>query len=206
MQPPVPHQHVRIAGRTVQVRRVCVEPDDRGGQLGVRLLRDRVEHHRSGQVVEREIEPGTGLDQMLDFRIRLGAGEVRIEVDENDLRHRQAQRAADLSCHHLGDERLGSLARAAELEHVQPVVVGLDDRRERAPFAQRSNVPGGGDGPQAHRCVKCSPTSMPRTGERGAGAAAPARRTRNPFTSDDTKPPLHDTSERRSASKLSACK
>ncbi len=50
----------------------------------------------------------------------------------------------------FGDQRPGALAGAAELEHVQAVVVGLDHGRQRATFAQRRDVAGGGDGAQGH--------------------------------------------------------
>ena len=48
----------------------------------------------------------------------------------------------------LGDERLRALARAAELQDVQAVVVGLDEPGHRAALAQRRDVAGGGHRPR----------------------------------------------------------
>ena len=45
----------------------------------------------------------------------------------------------------LGDERLRPLAGAAELQHVEPVVVGLHEARQRAALAQRRHVAGRDD-------------------------------------------------------------
>ena len=56
--------------------------------------------------------------------------------------------ARDLAGDELGDQRLRSLPGAAELEHVHAVVVGLDDRGQRAALAQRRDVARGGDGAQ----------------------------------------------------------
>ena len=115
-------------------------------------VRHRIERHRAGQVVERDIEPAARADQVLDLRIGLGAREVRIELDQHDLRHRQAGGAADLAGEQLRDQRLRSLAGAAELEHVHAVVVRLDDRGHGATLAQRRDVARDGDGAQRAHC------------------------------------------------------
>ncbi len=47
----------------------------------------------------------------------------------DELGHEQAEPARELADDHLGDERPQALAGAAELDHVQPVVVGLDEAR-----------------------------------------------------------------------------
>ena len=49
---------------------------------------------------------------------------------------------------HLGDQRLQPLAGAAELDDVQPVVVGLDEAGHRAALAQRRDVARGAHGAQ----------------------------------------------------------
>ena len=53
--------------------------------------------------------------------------ERRVELDQHELGHRQAERAGQLPGHDLRRQRLRTLARAAELEDVEAVVVGLDD-------------------------------------------------------------------------------
>ena len=75
-------------------------------------------------------------------------------------------RARQLADHDLGRERLRALAGAAELDHVQAVVVGLHDRRQRAALAQRGHVAGGGHGPQhgwhdGARCRRCCGSRPP---------------------------------------------
>ena len=89
--------------------------------------------------------PGGRDDQVLDLRVRLGGGERRIELDEHELGHRQTEAAGQLPRHDLGGQRLRPLPGAAELAHVQAVVVGLDDRGQRAPFPKGRDVAGGGD-------------------------------------------------------------
>ena len=85
----MPHQHVRVARRTVDVGHVRVEPDDRRGEIRVGLLCNRVKCDGTGQVVEPEIEAGTRPDQVLDLRVGLGAGEGGVEFNKDDLRYWQ---------------------------------------------------------------------------------------------------------------------
>jgi len=143
----VPDQHVGVARRSIEVGDESVEPDDARRELGVGLPGERVERDRAGQVVERQVEAaaavvgaGAGPDQVLDLGVGLGAREVGVDRREDDLRHRQAERAADLAGDELGDERARSLPGAAELEDVEAVVVAFDDRRQRAALAQRRHV------------------------------------------------------------------
>ena len=66
------------------------------------------------------------------------------------------ERARDLAGDELGDQRLRALSRAAELQHVHALVVGFDDRGQRAAFAQRRDVAGGVDGSQADSVRRCN--------------------------------------------------
>ena len=77
----------------------------------------------------------------------------------------------------LGDERLGTLAGAGELEHVHAVVVGLDERRQRPALAERRQVARRDDGAKRlERKGRGRVHRRERTG--GAGATrALARRT-----------------------------
>ena len=77
--------------------------------------------------------------------IRLGPRQVRVEVREHDLRDLQPERARNLPRHQLRDQRPRALPRAAKLQHIQPVIVGLDDGGKRAAFAQRRDVAGHGN-------------------------------------------------------------
>src|SRR5215510_2408262 len=122
----VPYKHIRVARRTVDVGYVCIEPDDRRGELRVGLLSNRVKRHGTGQIVEGEIEAGTRSYQGLYLRVGLGTGEFRIEFNEDDLRHWQPCGAGDLPRHQLSDERFGPLTSAAELEHIHAIIIGFN--------------------------------------------------------------------------------
>ena len=106
----------------------------------------------------------------------------RVELDESELRHRQAERAGELADYDLRDERLRPLPGAAELEDVQPVVVGFDERRERPALPQRRHVPRRGDPPHAReRTAGSRPTaaSRPCTGHGPTGRVpVPGTKTR----------------------------
>ena len=69
----------------------------------------------------------------------------------------QAERAGELARDDLGDERLHPLPRAAELEHVEAVVIGLHQARERAPLAQRRDITRGGHRAQFRHPGSLSP-------------------------------------------------
>ncbi len=73
------------------------------------LKASRLEHHRARQIVERHVEPRARANELLDFGVRLGAREIRIQLDEHDFRHRQASDARHLAGHELRDQRLGPL-------------------------------------------------------------------------------------------------
>ena len=104
----------------------------------------RVVGQRAGQEVDAEVDPRAGRDQLLDLGVGLGVAERGVELDQHQLGHRQAQVAGELAGHDLGRQRLRALARAAELEHVEAVVVGLHDARQGASLAQRRHVARGG--------------------------------------------------------------
>ncbi len=76
--------------------------------------------------------------QVLDLLVRLPLAEARVEVDGHQSGHGQSEPPPELAADDLGDQRLRPLARAAELDDVQAVVVGLDDRRQQPP--SRSGV------------------------------------------------------------------
>ncbi len=159
-EPVVPDEHVGVARRAVEVAHERVEPDDARRELGVGLPRERIERDRAGQVVEREVERrraiaqlGAGADQVLDLGVGLGARQVGVDQGEDDLGNRQAGGARQLAGDELGDQCARPLAGAAELEHVEAIVVALDDRRQRAALAQRRDVAGRAHGPHVAPCA-----------------------------------------------------
>ena len=151
--PAVPHQQVHVARRAVHVGHVRIEPDDAGCQVGFDGVHQRIEGHRARQVVQRQVEAGAGADEVLDLGIGFGAGEFGVELREHQLGHRQAEHARQLAGHQFRDQRAAALPRAAELQHVQAVVVGLDDGGERPALAEGRDVARGGDGADHCACT-----------------------------------------------------
>jgi hypothetical protein len=148
----MPHQHVGVARGAIDVRDECIEPDDRRGERRGRPMRHRIESHGTGQIVERDVEAAAGADQVLDLGVGLGACQIRIELDQHDLRHRQIGGAADLAGEELRNQRLRSLPGTAELEHIHPIVVCFHDRGHGPALAERGDVAGDGDGAQWGHC------------------------------------------------------
>ena len=105
----------------------------------------RVERQRTGQEVQAEVEPAARLHEVVDLLVGLGVAQVRVDIDERQVRHGQPDGARELAGQPLGDERPRTLAGAAELDHVQPVVVRLDEAGQRTALAQGRDVAGGGD-------------------------------------------------------------
>ena len=181
----VPHQQIRVLRRAVDVRHQRVEPDDRRGQAllaAQRAVDERVERDRPRQVIEADVHPLALLQQLLDLGVGLGPGHPPVELHEHDLGHGQPERAGDLAGDQLRRERAHALARAAELHDVRAVIVGADDGRERAAFAQRRHVLGRGDGAD-HRRRSCtirstssaesSKSSMARSSRMCTGSVVP---------------------------------
>ncbi len=96
------------------------------------IARGRVEHGRSGKVVEAEVQAGAGLEQLPDLVVGLVAAKGGVDFDQYNLRHAQIEGAPDFPGDHLRDEGENSLPRAAKLDHVEPQIVGLDDGGQRA--------------------------------------------------------------------------
>src|SRR5215208_790763 len=87
----VPGEEVRVTRSAVHVRHEGVEPHDAGGEVGSGRLHQRVEAEGARKVVEGQIKAGARPDQVLYLRVRLGAGELRVEVGEHDLGDEQAK-------------------------------------------------------------------------------------------------------------------
>ncbi len=113
----------------------------REAEIAGHLVHGRIVADRPGQVVEGEVETSAVVDQLMDFRIGLGARQVAIELREHDLGDRQSEGTPQFARHEFGDERTGTLSGATELEDVQAVVVCVHDGRERPAFAERCDVP-----------------------------------------------------------------
>jgi hypothetical protein len=87
-----------------------------------------------------EIEPGAGLERREDLRIQLARGELAIELHEDDLGQEEPRRAGELARQQLGDEHLGPLARAAELDDIEPEIVRLHEGRDGATLTEGQYV------------------------------------------------------------------
>ena len=156
---------------------------------------------RAGQVVEREVEPALpsrgrrwrGSGPGSRRRARCGRGRRRAQAKTISGTGRPSG-ARDLAGDELGDQRARPLPGAAELEDVEAVVVGLDDRRQRAALAQRRDVAGGAM--TVRTCVRPRSRGAPIL---GAGLESPAPRrhlpTRRPapgrpLRRQPTEPPM----------------
>ena len=144
-RPAVPDEEVRVLGRAIRVRHERIEPDDVGREVGIddvaRGRRSRVERQRTGQEVHAQVQAAAGAHQVVDLLVRLGVAEGRVDLDRHEVGHGQADRPGQLAGQPFGDERARPLAGAAELDHVQAVVVGLDEAGQRAALAQGRHVP-----------------------------------------------------------------
>ena len=142
----MPDEQVGVAGVAVHVCDEGVEPDD--GCAKLRRGREPgggIEPQRAGQEVQGHIGAAAPLEQFPDLRVGLRGRKAGIEVDYHDLRDEQPQGPADLARDNFGDERLHAVAGAAELGHVEAVVVRLHDRGERSALAQWSDIACGRD-------------------------------------------------------------
>ena len=108
------------------------------------------ERQRTGQEVHPQVQAVAGPDEVVDLLVRLGVAERAGDLDADQVRHGQADRPADLAGEPLGDQRARTLAGPAELDHVEPVIVGLDESGQRAALTQRRHVARGDHGPH-HR-------------------------------------------------------
>ena len=138
--------------------------------------------------------PTLAVEQVVDLLVGLGIGDPGGEIDTDEVRHEQPERAADLAGQPLGDERPRALPRAAELDDVQAVIVRFNEARERPALAKRGHVTGRLDDPEArlgrrrgHRrnavlCLLATPAissaavatpSRARTSARHVGEATP---------------------------------
>jgi hypothetical protein len=92
------------------------------------------------QEVDTEVQATACEQQVLDLGIGLGATDRGVELDQDELGHGKPERAGELADDDLRDERLRPLPGAAELKDVEPVVVRLDERGQRAALPQGRHV------------------------------------------------------------------
>ena len=136
----VPGQQVRVARGPVQVHHERVEPDDVRTEDGIELGGARAEADCAGQEVDAEVETGARHQQILNFGIGFGNTDLRVELDQHELRHRQPERARELAGNDLRDKCAGPLAGTTELDHVQAVVVGLHETWQRPALTERCHI------------------------------------------------------------------
>ncbi len=206
-QPVVPEQQVGVARGAIDVGGERVEPHDVGGESVLRRVwaGGRV-RERAREEVHAEVRAGAGRDQLLDLGVGLRRAEHGIDLDSDQVGHEQAEPAREFADDDLGDERPQALAGAAELDHVQAVVVGLDKPGERPTLAQRGDVTDRGDVAEAqvggsrhgrHGTAPRGPFPVreqyalaprPRCGEVGRGGAKPTLTALPPVNSCSATP------------------
>ena len=143
--PAVPDEEIGVARRPVGIGRERVEPDDRRGVPRIDLRRGaRVERQGPRQEVEAQVQAAAAMDEILELLVGLGVAEAAVDLDRDEFGDRKPERPTDLTGQPLRDERARTLACGAELHDVQPVIVGLDQARQRATLAQGRDIAGGG--------------------------------------------------------------
>src|SRR5665213_2402228 len=94
----MPPEQVRVARGAIHVGDEGIEPDRFGCNARVHgLFHGAVEHDRSRQIIERQIETGTRQHEFPDLPIRLGASQIGVHVDQHNFRDPHSQRAPDLA-------------------------------------------------------------------------------------------------------------
>lgn len=143
----VPDQQIGVPGGAVDVGDEGIEEHDlrRRQRVGARA-RDGIVGDAARQVVEAQVQARAAVEGVEDLRVRLGRGERTVELDEDDLGHREAHCPRDLARQELGDQRLLALAGAAQLHDVEAEIVAFDERGDRAAFFERHHVARGRDG------------------------------------------------------------
>ena len=99
-----------------------------------------VEHEGAGQEIEAEVEAAAPMDRSCSSSSGSASprpGSTSMNTSSGTV---NPTARADLAGEPLGHEGTRTLARTMELDDVQPVVVGLDEARERAALAQRRDV------------------------------------------------------------------
>ena len=175
----MPHEQVRVARRSGRCWSRARRTRRRGRELRVGWRVDPgAVGQRAGQEVEADVEPA-----LRSSRSRISWSGSALAMAASMARRARCPgpagpAPADAPGDQLCDERLGSLAGARELDHVQPVVVRLHDRGQRAALAQGRHVPR--DGHRTKHAVSAtsrgSGRSAPGAGRprsRGGGCAAP---------------------------------
>ena len=129
----VPHQHIRIAGRAVDIGEKCVEPHYVRRFAGPDRVGIGIISHGAPQEVEAEVEATAPPQKILDLLVGLGAPEIVAQIEHHQLRHPQTESAGHLAPYQLGNERLGAMACATVLHYISEAVVGFHQARERSP-------------------------------------------------------------------------
>jgi hypothetical protein len=146
----VPEEQVRILCGPVHVRHERVEPHDLRRERGID---SEASGRRVGGGARQEVEPEVlapaRREQLLDLRVGLGQPQRRVDLDQHLLRNGESKRSSELSHEHLGHERARPLPGAAELDHIQTVVLRLEQPWQRAALAQRHRITRGRNTAQA---------------------------------------------------------
>ena len=171
-QPAVPEQEVRVARRPVDVRHERVEPDDAGRELRLAAQAPRRARTGSdaGQEVDAEVEarrsPGADPGSPDPARRRASAGSSSTSASSG-MGSPSARPSSPATS--SADERLRPLPGAAQLQHVEPVVRRLDERRQRRrPRAAGSRSAS----PRSAAAPSREPTARIRTIDAGRQAAS----------------------------------
>ena len=176
-EPQLPVPASRFGLRAVRSTFVTkrVEPHDRRGELGAPGAGPATGSKvtRARQVVEREVQPGARLDQVLDLRRPARcAPSTGVELDQHDLRHRAGRaRARSRRRRAPRPAPCAPCPAPRNFSTYSPSSSRLDDGRQRAALAQRRHVARGGDGPHPRHVSALSRSGRRRGPVAGATGA-----------------------------------
>ena len=123
------YHEIGVAVSSVRIRDECIEPDNRRSKLGRYEIRCGIciEVERSIEIARSEVHSMARPQQILDFRVRLRAAESFRQLHERNLRRGKSHLPSQQSHDDLGDKRLHSLPRPAELDDEHAAVASIHD-------------------------------------------------------------------------------
>jgi len=104
-----------------------------------------------GQIVQRDVQPGAGADEGLDFGVGFSARQLAGR-STNTISGTGSPASRPISPANSSAIRaFGPCPAPRNLSTYSPFVIGFDDGRQRPALAQRSHIAAGGNRPEFHR-------------------------------------------------------
>ena len=138
----VPHHHVWIEARAVNVGEKRVHPDYLGGGQRVDRFRvdGRVECHGAVKKMQSEVEAFGFSQEFLDFLIGFRDSEKVVEVEEDKFGSAELERLGHETAYEFGYETLRAVAGSEHLDGISEAVVSFAESRKGAALSQRNDI------------------------------------------------------------------